>query len=326
MPLRKRDDSVMRRMFETRSQAWREVGLARELTRRAARRAQRGAVLFVLLIAGVLVVYSYRADLFGKHADEPVRIATVIVLLALGWAAARDVGRALAPALFRRLDPGTAGTVGFLIRLGAILLVLLVALRIAGLDLRALAVGGAFTAVVVGLAAQQTLGNLIAGMVLLSARPFRVGERIALQGSGISVNGVVSSLGLLYTVLADGDDRIMIPNSIVLGQAVTPMREPDAVDLRARLSPDLRPSDVQTLLERNVTVPTRGHPNIVLEEFDGEELVVRISATPQDPIEGPKLADEILMAVSTLTDGAGNGSRSPAARRPEPAEPPPTQS
>ena len=40
-----------------------------------------------------------------------------------------------------------------------------------------LAVGGAFTAVVFGLAAQQTLGNVIAGTVLLSARPFRVGER-----------------------------------------------------------------------------------------------------------------------------------------------------
>jgi small conductance mechanosensitive channel len=312
MPLRKRDDSVMRRMFETRSHAWREVGLARELTRRAVRRAQRGAVFFILAFAGVLVAYSYRDDLFGRQLDEPVRVATVIALLALGWAASRDVGRALAPVLFRRLDPGTAGTVGFLIRLAAILLVLLVALRIAGLEPRTLAVGGAFTAVVVGLAAQQTLGNLIAGMVLLSARPFRVGERISLQGGGITVTGVVSSLGLLYTVLADGDDRIMVPNSVVLGQAVTPMREPDAVDLRARLSPEVRPSDVQTLLERNVTVPTRGHPNIVLEEFDGEELVVRISATPQDPAEGPKLADEILMAVSLFTDGPSEGARAAA--------------
>jgi small conductance mechanosensitive channel len=313
MPLRKRDDSVMRRMFETRSHAWREAGLARELTRRAVRRAQRGAVFFILAFAGVLVAYSYRDDLFGRQLDEPVRIGTVIVLLALGWAASRDVGRALAPALFRRLDPGTAGTVGFLIRLAAILLVLLVALRIAGLEPRTLAVGGAFTAVVVGLAAQQTLGNLIAGMVLLSARPFRVGERIALQGSGIAVSGVVSSLGLLYTVLADGDDRIMVPNSVVLGQAVTPMREPDAVDLRARLSPEVRPSDVQTLLERNVTVAMRGHPNIVLEEFDGEELVVRVSATPQDPAEGPKLADEILMAISLFTDSPGDGAHPAAA-------------
>ena len=61
----------------------------------------------------------------------------------------------------------------------------LVALRIAGLSTSSLAIGGAVTAVVFGLAAQQTLGNLIAGTVLLSARPFRVGDRVRLQGGPI---------------------------------------------------------------------------------------------------------------------------------------------
>ncbi len=50
----------------------------------------------------------------------------------LGWAIARDIGRGLGPALFRRLDPATAGTVGFLIRLATVVLALLVALRVAG--------------------------------------------------------------------------------------------------------------------------------------------------------------------------------------------------
>ena len=53
-------------------------------------------------------------------------------------------------------------------------------------DVPSLAVGGAFTAVVFGLAAQQTLGNLIAGMVLLSARPFRVGELVRLQAGPLA--------------------------------------------------------------------------------------------------------------------------------------------
>ena len=46
-----------------------------------------------------------------------------------------------------------------------------VALRIAGVRPEALAVGGAFTAVVVGLAAQQTIGNLFAGIVLQGTGP-----------------------------------------------------------------------------------------------------------------------------------------------------------
>ncbi len=109
----------------------------------------------------------------------------------------------------RRMDPATAGTVGFLIRLVTIAITLLVALSVAGLNPQTLAVGGAFTAVIVGLAAQQTLGNVIAGMVLLSARPFRVGERIRLQAGAVggSVEGIVSALGLLYTTLTRATTR-----------------------------------------------------------------------------------------------------------------------
>ena len=129
---------------------------------------------------------------------------------------------------------------------------LAIALRIAGLDPRTLAVGGAFTAVVVGLAAQQTLGNLFAGMVLLSARPFRVGERVRLQAGSVAgtIEGVVSSLGLLYTNFSSGDDLIMVPNSMVLNVAVVPLSEPAGIDLRARLRPGVTPVDIQDMLER----------------------------------------------------------------------------
>jgi small conductance mechanosensitive channel len=299
--LRPDKDSQKLDMFRTRSFAWQEVGLSRELSQRAARRARRQAAILLPALTAVLVAYNYRQQLFG--VDEPVRIATVIALVALGWAIARDVGRAAGPALFRRLDPGTAGTVGFLIRLFTVGVALLVALRIAGLQAREIAVGGAFTAVIFGLAAQQTLGNLIAGTVLLSARPFRVGDRVRFQGGGVagSVEGVVSSLGLLYTTLASGDDSIMVPNSVVLSLAVTPLREPDSVDLRARLRADVKPSEVQELLQHAVTISTRTDPRIMLEELDGDEVVVRIAATPQDASEGPQLADEILSAVGAFT-------------------------
>ena len=106
----------------------------------------------------------------------------MLALLALGWAIARDIGRVAGPTFFRRMDPGTAGTVGFLVRLVTVGITLLVALEIAGVSAASLVATSAFTAVILGLAAQQTLGNLFAGMVLLSARPFRVGERVRLSG------------------------------------------------------------------------------------------------------------------------------------------------
>jgi small conductance mechanosensitive channel len=305
------DGQQVRQLFNTRSHSWREAGLARQLSRRAVKRARIQAFVLVPVLVAILVVYSYRHDLFGRDWDKPVQIITTIVLIVLGWQIARDVGRALGPTLFRRLDPGTAGTVGFLIRLVFVGIAVIVALRIAGLDPRTLAVGGAFTAVIVGLAAQQTLGNLIAGTVLLSARPFRVGERVRLQGGGIAgqIEGVVSSLGLLYTTFAQGDDQVMVPNSVVLNVAIVPLREPDSVDLRARLNVDVTPLEVQELLDRSIETPVRDRPSITLEEIDGDEVVVRISATPERPSDGPKLASEVLEAVASQTarDGNGNG-------------------
>jgi small conductance mechanosensitive channel len=297
------DRNHVRQLFNTRSHSWREAGLARQLSRRAVKRARIQALVMVPLLVAILVVYDYRHELFGRDFDKPVQIVTTIVLIVLGWQIARDVGRALGPTLFRRLDPGTAGTVGFLIRLVFVGLAIIVALRIAGLDPRTLAVGGAFTAVIVGLAAQQTLGNLIAGTVLLSARPFRVGERVRLQGGGIAgqIEGVVSSLGLLYTTFSQGDDQVMVPNSVVLNVAIVPLREPDSVDLRARLNADVTPLEVQELLDESIQTPLRDRPHITLEEIDGDEVVVRISATPERPSDGPRLASEVLEAVAGNT-------------------------
>ena len=279
-------------------------GRARSLTLQTAqhaRRAKRELIVIVPLLAVTLYCYVRREELFG--ADTPVRVGAAIVMVVLGWALARDLGRFTAPALFRRMDPATAGTVGFLIRLVFLVASALFALRAAGLEPETLAVGGAITAVVFGLAAQQTLGNLIAGMVLISARPFKVGDRVRLQAGGIAgqIEGVVASLGLLYTTFAQGQDSIMVPNNVVLTAAVVPLREPASVDLRARLRPDVKPSDLQALLEESVETPVRSEPHISLEEVDRDEVVVRIAATPVSESDGPKLADEVLAAIGAVT-------------------------
>lgn len=274
-------------------------------TAHRARQAKRELLVLLPLVGVTIAAYVERERIFG--VDTPVRVAAAVVLLMLGWAVARDLGRFSAPALFRRMDPATAGTVGFLIRLVFLVVATLVALRLAGLTPRTLAVGGAITAVVVGLAAQQTLGNLIAGLVLISARPFRVGDRVRLQAGGLAgqLEGNVASLGLLYTTFAQGQDSIMVPNNVVLSAAVVPLREPASVDLRARLRPDVKPSQIQALLEEGVTTPVRAEPHIALEEVDREEVVVRIAATPVIDADGPQLADEVLAAIAPVTREPG---------------------
>src|SRR6185437_9277356 len=312
------------KMFETRSQAWKEVGLLRQISPRVVKRARLEVLVLLPLFIAIVAIYHDRVDLFGRevgpytdshhvfHAphkylepalETPITIVTVLLLVILGWAIARDIGRGLGPALFRRLDPATAGTVGFLIRLGTVILALIVALEVAGIEAKTLALGGAFTAVILGLAAQQTLGNLFAGTVLLSALPFRVGERVRLQGGGLAgqIEGIVSSLGLLYTTFAMGEDSILVPNSVVLNVAILPLREPEGVNLRARLRAGMTPGDLQEILERTLQTPLRDSPRITLEELDGAEVVVRIAATPRIASEGRQLASELLAVVSRET-------------------------
>ncbi len=169
---------------------------ARSLTVQTAQKAKQAKlelVVVVPLLAATVFVYLRRQELLG--VDEPVRIGAVGADgdPRLG-ARARHRPLRRAGAVHARMDPATAGTVSFLIRLVMIAVAALLALRVAGLDPRTLAVGGAITAVVIGLAAQQTLGNLIAGMVLIAARPFRVGDRVRLQAGAVAgqIEGVVA--------------------------------------------------------------------------------------------------------------------------------------
>jgi small conductance mechanosensitive channel len=284
-----------RRVFERRTQVWQEVGLGAEIDARSATRAKGQLVVLAALIVGVLVLYGHRHELFGDYARY-ARYATAVVLVILGWALARALAGGLAPSLFRRMDPGTAGTVGFLIRLVAIAVVIAVALRLVGLSAGSLAVGGAFTAVVLGLAAQQTIGNVFAGVVLQSARPFRVGERVRLKAGALGgeVEGIVGSLGLFYVTLVDGANRLMIPNSLMLQVGVMPLREPNGVELRARFPADTSPGEVQGMIAEQVEAPLRYPPHVELEELEHDEVVVKITAVPERRSDGSRLAAEIL--------------------------------
>ncbi len=307
--LRSRPDLNLDRMFETRSEAWERVGLAVEASQRAVRRARRQALVLVPLFVAVIVLHDnyqqwFRVSAKSEHSlHAPVTALTVLALLAIGWAVARDIGRAAAPTFFRRMDPATAGTVGFMIRLITVGITLVWSLYIAGVSAASLIAGSAFTAVILGLAAQQTLGNVFAGMVLLSARPFRVGERVRLQAGGVGgyIEGVVSSLGLLYTTFASGENRIMVPNNVVLAAAVVPIREPEPVDVRVRLSAGVRPGRVQAMLDEQISTETRTEPRVLLEEIDGDQVVVRVQATPERAADGAQLADEIIAALASVT-------------------------
>jgi small conductance mechanosensitive channel len=273
--------------------------LTAEAARRA-RRARREALALIPLVAGVVLLWIYRDDIFGT--DTPVRIGAAILLAAVGWRFARDIGEALGPRLLSRFDPGTASTISFLVQLVTLVIVVVVALRLMDIEARAIAVGGALTAVILGLAAQSTLGNVIAGLVLIGSRPIRVGERVRLQGGtlGAVVEGTIGNIGLVYTTFARGNGQLMIPNNAVLSATVVPLRDPAGVNVLTRLRQGVKPSDLQRMLEQRVSTPTRDRPDITLEEIYADGAVVRITATPVLDSDGARLADEVHAVVGDV--------------------------
>jgi len=84
----------------------------------------------------------------------------------------------------------------------------------------------------------------------------------------------------------------------------------------------VRPSHVQTLLNDKVTTATRSRATVLLEEIDGDDVVVRVLATPERAQDGAKLADEIIATLADVTgdhgvakEAAGAGERELAKRR-----------
>jgi hypothetical protein len=172
-------------------------------------------------------------------------------------------------------------------------------LRIAGLDAGTLAVGGAFTAVVLGLAAQQTLGNLFAGLVLLSTRPFRVGERVRFTGARSPGASRASSARSGSSIRRWFRERTGPWSRTASCSSSRWPRcgEPERVEMRARFEAQTTPAEVRERLAEGVSVPTRDPPDITLEELDRDEVVVKIVATPLRPVDGARLAAEVLEAV-----------------------------
>jgi hypothetical protein len=70
-----------------------------------------------------------------------------------------------------------------------------------------------------------------------------------------------------------------------------------------------------------VHTPLRAEPHIGLEEVDSSEVIVRIAATPESEADGPRLADEILAAISSVTRDVTDEEREEGKERPRAATP-----
>jgi small-conductance mechanosensitive channel len=159
--------------------------------------------------------------------DHPAARAGVTVLITFAAAALLDgVLQRQVSKLVRRLpgDGAAIRTRWRVLRRLAVLSVILVGVASAALNFpetrlaaSAALSSAAVLAVVIGFAAQSTLSNLVAGLVLALSQPIRLGDRVRVDDR----DGVVEEIGLTFTYLR-GDDgrRIVYPNSLLAASAL----------------------------------------------------------------------------------------------------------
>jgi small-conductance mechanosensitive channel len=154
-----------------------------------------------------------------------VQYALAVVFGALAIVAVLGIA-AKARAFFEpRVGSAHAAVIRYALLLVGLIGTLLITLQLFGVPVGQLVVGTALTSVLLGIAAQQSLSNIFAGMVLLLSRPFRVGDPIQLRAGALGgeLQGVVTEIGITYIRLDTGDTVLSVPNAQVLAAAVGPI-------------------------------------------------------------------------------------------------------
>jgi small-conductance mechanosensitive channel len=187
---------------------------------------RRPLLWVAVAVACLIVVNAPEAGLIPMPdllVAKAVPLAGSLLFVVAGVLATRRVA-AYVDARLRRRNQGSAGSIlAVVISALGYCVVLLTALSLIAVPLQQLIVGGALTGVVVGIAAQQTLGNVFAGLMILMVRPFRVGDTIEVRSGALNgpFTGRVRALGLTYVTLAADNGTLLLPNAGVLAAGVT---------------------------------------------------------------------------------------------------------
>ncbi|MGI8775680.1 MAG: mechanosensitive ion channel domain-containing protein [Actinomycetota bacterium] len=195
--------------------------------------AARAALLGVLAIAALAVATRVgqiedRSDPGGidtaTTSERTVAVAGALAVLFFGIWAIRRIGKAVQAALDARGDGSRATAVIFVMSVIGYLTVGLMFISALAIPLEKILLGGAATGVILGIAAQQSLGNFFAGIVLLIARPFAVGDEVTIRSGmlGGEYNGVIVDMSMIYVHLMTENGLVNLPNAGVLAAASGP--------------------------------------------------------------------------------------------------------
>jgi small conductance mechanosensitive channel len=232
------------------------------------------------------------AETFFQRWDHQLTaVGTVLLVLLVVFLVDRAFkrrGRALAQRVTGggELDPVLETRLRFVRRLVEAVIVvigLMIAMsQFTALDRFAASIlaSSAIAAAVIGFAAQQTIGNVIAGVMLAVTQPIRIGDRVTFEEH----SGVVEDIRLTHTFLQTGGDaRIIVPNGKLAGSVVrndSIVTETVAVEVEVWLANEVDELRALEVIEAGIE---GAQATIKAVTFEGTTLAV--SGEPSSPVE-----------------------------------------
>ena len=144
------------------------------------------------------------------------RLIVAIVLLGVFWLIYRALRRMVVGSLRKaKVDSSICDMLQSMIKWAVLGFGLIVACNQIGIPILAMLTGVSIVGLAIGFAAQETLANFIAGIVIFMDRPFQVGHWVEVDGTF----GQVQRVSFRSTRLLTGDgETVILPNTMMLNQ------------------------------------------------------------------------------------------------------------
>ena len=184
----------------------------------------------------------------------------------------------------------------------------------------ALLAGASIASVVIGLAAQSTLGNLVAGVSITIYRPFRLGDTIQVAAPTGTEIGVVEIISLGYTTLRTADGRlVVVPNalaatqvSINLGSTFSPW--PVTISIRIGRDADVEAARKEALSIATETVGEAAVRGCFLTRLEATAAVLELRVQAPDAASRDTVRANLLSRLSQdfTQPGLSTGTERPS--------------
>jgi small conductance mechanosensitive channel len=176
--------------------------------------------IMIIAVAAVVAASSIIEQLVEHRYGPFIKIGVVAVI---GYFVINSLANVFYKLSYDALK-NNAEVIRILIRIIGAIIVISVIISYLSQDPLIAASIGTITAIVIGFASQNVLGNLMSGLYLAITRPFRIGEKVTVFGN----TGIIYDVGLLYSRLrTDEGDIILAPNTSMVTTTIIIRRSKD---------------------------------------------------------------------------------------------------